>query len=129
MTAMSNYLESELLDHSLGTAWTAPTNVYALLHTADPTDTCTVAVATNNTKSAAISFGAASGGVAATTADITWTNVSTTENYHSISLWDANTAGATGNPLYYGPLTGGPISVTAGDDFTIASGDLTITLT
>ena len=38
MTAFSNYLENEFLDHLRGNAYTAPTNLYLGLYTSDPTD-------------------------------------------------------------------------------------------
>lgn len=38
MTAFSNYLENEILDHLRGNAYTAPTNLYLGLYTSDPQD-------------------------------------------------------------------------------------------
>jgi len=128
MTDFANYLETALLDHVLGgTTFTQPVNNYALLHTGDPGEDCSAFVAIENTKSAAITWAAASAGSKATSADITWTSVSTTEVITHISIWDGNTAGAVGNPLFYGDLTSS-VSLTAGDDFTIPSGSLTVAL-
>lgn len=128
MTDFANYLETALLDHVLGgTTYTQPSNVYALLHTADPGEDCSTAVAGENAKSAAITWAAASAGSKATSADITWSSVSTTETISHVSIWDSATAGAVGNPLFYGDLTS-PVSLTAGDDFTIPSGSLTVAL-
>ena len=80
MTDFANYLETALLDHVLGgTTYTQPTDNYALLHTGDPGEDCTGNVAAENTKSAAISWAAAAAGSKATSADITWSSVSTTE--------------------------------------------------
>lgn len=124
MTAASNYLENELLDHMLGTgAFTAPTNVYVKLHTGDPGEDCTLLPATEATRKV-VTFAAASGGTASSSSAATWTSVSTTETYSHWSLWDASTAG---NPLCYGAL-GSSVAVTAGDNFEIASGDIDITL-
>lgn len=128
MTDMSNYLENELLDHITGVgAWTAPASIYALLHLGAPGEDGTANVAVNNLKSGAITFSAASAGVAASSVDASWTSVSTTETYSHISLWDNNTAGSgTGNCLFVGALSAS-VGVTAGDDFTIPSTQLTIT--
>lgn len=124
MTA-TNYLEAEILDHILGTsAFTMPTNTFVKLHTADPGEDATTAPAGNTTR-AAVDFAAASspGGTAASSTAASWTAVSTTETYSHFSIWDASTAG---NPLLTGALTAS-VSVTAGDNFSIPSGQLTVT--
>lgn len=125
MAGFSNYAENELLDHALSVAsFTMPAGCFIQLHTADPTDTGTTAVAGNATRKSA-SFAAASGGTSTSDADIEWTTgeVDTTEVYSHFSLWDASTAG---NCIGTGTVTGG--SVTAGNAFTIASGNLTFSL-
>lgn len=123
MTA-SNYAELEILDHALGTgAWTAPSGIYVKLHTGDPGEDCTANAATETTR-AVVTFGAAASGTATSNADADWTSVSTSETYSHISLWDAASAG---NPIAYGALTAS-VAVTAGDDFTIPSGSLTVSL-
>jgi hypothetical protein len=129
MTDMSNYLENELLDHSLGTgaAFTQPANVYALLHTGAPGEDGTANVAGNNVKSNAITFAAASGGSASSNVAADWTAVSTAETYSHVSLWDSATAGAVGNCLYQGDLTS-TVTVAINDDFSIPSGSLTVSL-
>ena len=124
MTAMSNYLENELLDHALGTgSFTAPTNVYVKLHTGDPGEDGTANAATETTRVITGAFSAASGGTTDNDAAITWSSVSTTETYSHISIWDNLTAG---NCLFVGALDSS-VAVTAGDDFEIAAGDLDIT--
>lgn len=123
MSAMSDYLENELLDHALGTgAFTAPSGVYVKLHTGTPGEAGTTNAATETTRKV-FTCGAASGGTTSNAADITWTSVSTTETYSHISIWDASSAG---NCLFVGALTASK-SVTAGDNFTIPAGDLDIT--
>jgi len=124
MTAMSDYLENELLDHALGTgSFTAPTNVYVKLHTGDPGEAGTANAATETTRVVTGAFSAAASGTTDNDAAITWSSVSTTETYSHISIWDASTAG---NCLFVGALTSS-VAVTAGDDFEIAAGDLDIT--
>ena len=97
--------------------------MYAKLHTGSPGEDGTTNGATETTRKAA-SFGAPSSGVITASADITWTNVSTTETYSHISLWDASTAG---NCLFTGALSASK-SVTAGDTFTLTAASTTITL-
>lgn len=58
-------------------------------------------------------------------AAIEWTNVSNTETYTWISLWDASTGG---NFLGRDDLSSSA-AVTAGDTFRIPAGDLDFTIT
>ncbi len=122
----SNYLENAfanaLRGGGNGTSYTAPSAVYAKLHTGDPGEDGT-SNAAGNTSRQAVEFGAASNGVISLTNTPSWTNVSTTETYSYVSLWDNSTAG---NCLGSGALTAG-VSVTAGDTFTLTA--LTVTLT
>lgn len=130
MTAMSNYAEDKVLDHSLGTAsWTAPTNIYVGLFLTgnDPTDansgteisgngyarvtaTFTAASGGSTSNDSAITFAAASGG--------NWGEVS------YVGLYDASTGG---NLIYHGAVTT-PKTIEDGDTFSIATGSLTISL-
>jgi len=98
--------------------------IYIQLHTADPGAAGTTAVAGNATRKQ-VSFGAASGGAISSDAAVTWTTgeVDTSEDYTHYSLWDASTAG---NFIGSGTVTAN--AVTAGDTFTIASGDIDLSL-
>lgn len=123
MTAATNYLENEFLDHVLGTAaFTAPGQVYVQMHVAGAGEAGTANAAGETTRKAA-AFGAASGGTASNSAEIEWTNVSTTETWSHYSIWDAVSGG---NAILHGALTV-PVSVTAGDDAKFAVGALTVT--
>ena len=120
--SISNYAELKILDHLTGkAAWTAPTTVYIKLHTGDPGEDGTSSAATNTSRQSAAWNSAATGSIA-TSATITWTNVSTTETYSHWSAWDNSTAG---NCLWTGALSSSA-SVTAGDTFQITS--LTLSL-
>lgn len=120
--SISNYAELKILEHTTGkTAWTMPTTVYVQLHTADGGEAGTTAAAANTTRTSA-AWATASAGAIATSATITWTNVSTTETYSHWSLWDASTAG---NCLWTGALSSSA-AVTAGDTFQITA--LTLSL-
>lgn len=121
-----NFLANHILDHLRGgTAWTQPAGIFVKLHVGDPGAAAAANPAGNTTRQAAVFGTAASAGVIANTAQVQWTAVSTTETYSHASLWDAVTAG---NPLWTGPL-GTPTAVTSGGTFTMAVGQITISLT
>jgi hypothetical protein len=103
---------------------TAPTGFYVKLHTGDPGSAGTANAAANTTRQSA-SMAAASGGAITNDADITWTNVPNSETYSHISFWSAAAAGTF---LGSDDLASSR-AVVAGDNFTIATGDLDIALT
>ena len=106
------------------TNYTAPTAFWVKLHTGDPGSAGTSLAAGNTTRQQA-TFSAAASGSGTTSADITWTNVSTSETYSHVSFWDASSAG---NFIGSAALTSSR-AVVAGDSFTIATGSLTLSLT
>lgn len=99
-----------------GTTWVQ-------LHTAAPGAAGTTAIAGNSTRKS-ITMAAAASGDKASNSAAAWTTVSNTETYTHFSLWTASSAGTF---LYSGTVSGG--AVTAGNDFTIASGSLTCSIT
>lgn len=124
--SISNYLETKIMDAVFNNV--SPTGLpvaarFVKLHTGDPTDTGAGSPAANTTRQS-VTGAATSNGVFTSVNDLVWTNVSTTEIYSFISIWDAVSAG---NVLWTGALTA-PVSVTAGDTFTIPAGSLTVTL-
>lgn len=120
----SDYAEDKVLDHSLAVAaWTIPTNVYVSLHTGDPGDTGANEVTGGSYARLLATFGAASGGTSSTTATLDFTDMPAVTVSH-IGIWDASTAG---NLIYHAGLSSAK-SVSAGDTFRIASGDLDVTL-
>lgn len=120
--SISNYAELKLLDAIGNNVSFAVAATYVKLHIGDPGEAGTSNAAGNTTRQA-VTFAAAASGAMASDADITWTNVSTSETYTHFSLWDDPTAG---NCLWTGSVTANP--VIAGDSFKIASGNLTLTL-
>lgn len=120
---MSAYTADAFLDALCNNTSFAVTTVYVKLHTGDPGSAGTANAATETTRKAA-SFAASSSGAIASDADITWTSISGSEDATHFSLWDASTAG---NFLGSGTITAN--AYTAGDDYTIPSGDLDLTLT
>lgn len=98
---------------------------YIQLHTADPGAAGTTAVAGNATRKS-VSFGAAASGAISNDAAISWSTseVDTSEDYTHWSLWTASSAGTF---VMSGTLTAN--AVTVGDEFTIPTGDLDLTIT
>lgn len=125
--SISNYAENKLLDAIANASTTGgglPTaDPWIKLHLGDPGEDGTSNAAVETTRKQ-VPFAAASSGSAVSNGDAAWTNVSTTETYSHISLWDASSGG---NCLWTGALTASK-AVTAGDNFTIPSGSLTLTL-
>ena len=117
---ISNYGELAFLN-TLRNSSCAVAQPYVKLHTGDPGEDGTNNAATESTRKS-VSFSAASSGSMASSATVTWTNVSTTETYSHWSLWDAS---SSGNCLWTGAFSSSA-SVTAGDTFQITS--LTLTL-
>src|SRR5690606_32785323 len=92
------------------------------LHTGDPGAAGTNNVAGNSTRKQ-INLAPTSGGRISNDADIFWSTeeVNTSEHYTHFSLWSASTGGTF---LWSGTIDAN--AVTAGDEFEIGSGDLTI---
>lgn len=97
-------------------------NSWMKLHIGDPGAAGT-ANAANETTRQQISLATPSGGTASNDAAIEWTSISGSQDATHFSLWDASTAGTF---LFSGTITAAPY--TAGNTFTIAIGDLDITV-
>ena len=129
MSDASDYLENAVLDHTLGTTpYTQPT-AYIALYTVAPTDSTAgteVSAGLGYTRQA-VTFGAASGGTASNSAQIT-IGPNTTTNWGDIvgvALVDSSTIGA-GNILFYTAISA--VNITIGDRFFQNIGDLTVSL-
>ena len=150
MSAASNYLEDEVLDHVLGKGtrdYTSPTNIQLALFSGTASDVLAALEAGTNATTAGnwgyyeintgaytrrdVTFNAASGGSATTASDVTFP--AATANYD-------NTAGSgstvtciavvdsSGNEvLFYGQLDNSK-EILNGDTFQVSSGNLTISL-
>jgi hypothetical protein len=135
--ALSKYVEDSLLNWLKGSAYPGTlTTVYVALYTVTPTDTSASGTEvsggtyarkpiTCSTGWSAISGGGASPEVISNAAVIDWTTTLPTCTLVAWALYDAVT---TGNELFWGPLTGQPISVNAGDPTSIAIGALVLNL-
>jgi hypothetical protein len=118
--SISNYAELAMLNAIRNTSF-AVAATYIKLHLGDPGEDGTANAAANTSRQS-VSFSAASSGSMASSATVTWTNVSNTETYSHWSLWDNSTAG---NCLWSGALASSA-AVTSGDTFQITS--LTLSL-
>lgn len=117
----SAILNSWLNGLGRNTAWTQPAAFWVKLHLADPGSAGTTSPAANTSRQQA-TFSAASAGSMTTSADLTWSAVSTSETYSHVSFWDASTAGTF---LGSDDLAASR-AVTAGDTFVISAGQLTV---
>lgn len=106
-----------------GGTYTGDASVFVQLHTGDPGTAGTANVAANNTRKQ-ITFAAASAGSCASSNAPSWTSVPASETYAYVSLWSALTAGSC---RWSGPLNA-PQAVTAGDTYTLGSGQVTVGL-
>ena len=120
----SNYLKSKIVKHVKGEAsYTMPTTLYLALYTTDPTVADTGTEVTGGSYSRKpISFAAESGGSAASNAAINFTSMPTT----NVAFWGIRDASSGGNLLYFGNFDIAQ-AITAGQTFTINSGNVVIT--
>ena len=126
MSAMSDYLENEILDHILGTgAYTMPTTVYVGLSTGSfNDDNSGTELSGSGYARQSIAFNAASNGTADNSGSVDFP--AATGSWGTVShfgLFDASTGG---NLLIHGALTASKV-VDTGDILRIAAGDMDIT--
>lgn len=126
MSAMSDYLENEILDHILGTgAYTMPTTVYVGLSTGSfGDDNSGTELSGSNYSRVSATFSAAASGTTSNSAAIEF--AAATGSWGSVShfgIFDASTAG---NLLIHGAFTAAK-TIATGDVLKISTGDLDIT--
>lgn len=135
MAGASNYLENALLDHVLGgSTYTQPSTLYLALFTGTAATvlanleagTLTDEITLGSYARQAVTFNAASSGSSDSAADVNFPTA--TANYDGqvtvIAVMDASTAGQV---LFAGELTVAK-TVTTGDTFSVAAGNLSISL-
>jgi hypothetical protein len=122
-TGISTYLANKWLDALGNNTAFSVTACYVKLHVGDPGTAGTANAATETTRKS-VSFAAASNGSIASDADVTWTNISGSQDATYFTAWDGITDGTF---LFSGTITGN--AYTAGDTYTISSGSLTASLT
>lgn len=125
MSAMSNYLENEILDHILGTgAYTAPSTVYIGLATASFADDASgTELSGNGYARQSAAFNAAASGTADNSAAIEFP--AATASWGTVSHFGVFDAASSGNLLIHGAFTTAK-AISTGDILKISSGDLDI---
>ena len=126
MSAMSDYLENEILDHILATgSYTAPSNVYVGLSTASFNDDNSGTELTGNGYARVeVTFGAASGGTASNSAAVEFS--AATGSWGTVSHFGIFDASSSGNLLIHGAFTSSKV-IESGDILKINTGDLDVT--
>lgn len=135
MGSLTNFAENEIMDHifngadGAGSVYTPPATVYLSLHTADPTDTGSMAAECTGTSYArkAIAF------TAAATRALTQTGVVTFDQaggaWGTISHWGiCDQLAAGGNMLAYGAFAVSK-SIVSGNTASVATTEVVITAT
>ena len=107
MGTISDYLENELVDHLLGTAFTAPTTIYLALCESAPVDSDTGSTITESSYTSyartAITFGAAASRRVTQNALVTFP--ASTGGSSTVTHWALCDATSAGNVLASGALT------------------------
>jgi len=125
--SISNFLEDELLDHSVGTgSWSTPATAYIALFTDDPTDADTgTEVSGGSYARQSMAFDAASGGACDNTSDVTFPEA--TASWGTVTHWGIYDADTAGNLLWHGDFDASK-EIGSGDTAKVAAGDLDLTL-
>ena len=121
--SISNWAENAILDALFNNTALQEAARYVQLHTGDPGEAGTNNVATETDRQE-LDDAAAAGGTYTSPNDLEWVSVAATETYSHVSIWDA---AAAGNCLWSGALTS-PQPVNIGNTFSIAAGDLTVSV-
>lgn len=126
MASLSDYLEDELVDHSLGTgAFTSPSAIYLALFTSDPTDAGTgTEVSGFGYARQTVAFGASSGGVATNSSVETFT--ASGGDFGTITHFAIYDGLTGGNLLFHAAMTASK-TVANGESITFAAGSITVT--
>ena len=126
MSAMSDYLENEILDHILGTgSYTMPSAVYVGLATGSFGDDASGSELTgNNYSRVSASFSAASGGTTSNSSAVEF--AAATGSWGSVSHFGIFDAASSGNLLIHGAFSAAK-TIASGDILRIAAGDLDVT--
>jgi hypothetical protein len=123
LASIANYFETTILK-ALKNEEVKVAKVYVKLHTGDPGEEGTANAAGETTRKEVSAWGTPTAGVLKTAAAQEWTNVSTSETYKWVSLWDAASGG---NCLWVIQLEAEK-AVSAGESFKLAAEALSVSL-
>ena len=127
MAKMSNYLENAIMNHILrNVAYTPASTLYLSLYTTSPEDNDVgTEVSGGDYARQVITFNAPSNGVCTNSSDVTFPTASAIwGTVTHVGIRDALTSG---NLLYHGNLSISKV-VSAGDQFKVLSGNLSISI-
>lgn len=126
MSAMSNYLELEVLDHILSVgAYSMPADIYLGLSVASMAeDASGTELSGNAYVRQAITFATASGGSSSSNATVTFPTA--TGNWGTVAYWSVWDASSSGNMMLHGAFTASK-TIATGDILRVNSGDVTVT--
>ena len=126
MSAMSDYLENEILDHVLSVgAYTMPSAVYVGLSTGSfNDDNSGTELSGNNYSRVAATFSAASGGATSNSGVLEWS--AATGSWGSVSHFGIFDASSSGNLLIHGAFSSAK-TIATGDILRINATDLDVT--
>lgn len=125
MSAMSDYLENEILDHILGTgSYTAPAAVYVGLSTGSfADDNSGTELSGSGYARVAATFSAAASGTTSNSAAIEFP--AATGSWGTVSHFGIFDASSAGNLLIHGAFTASK-TIASGDILKISAGDLDV---
>ena len=130
MANITTYAANKMVDHMLGTtAYTFPATVYVALLTADPTiaGTQTSEVSEAAYARQAVDFDASASGASDNTAQISFAQAGTGEDWGSITHFGIMDAETAGNMLFFGELL--PVMhITDGMVYLVAAGALDVSI-
>lgn len=126
MSAMSNYLELEVLDHILSVgAYSMPADIYLGLSVASMAeDASGTELSGSSYARQAITFAAASGGSSASNATVTFPTA--TGSWGTVAYWSIWDAASSGNMMLHGAFSASKV-IGTGDILRVNSGDVTVT--
>lgn len=124
MTGIATYARNVILDAIFNDAALQIPARYVQLHTGDPGASGTANAAVNASRKS-LTGAPSVNGVFTNVNSLQWTAVPAAETYTHASTWDAPTGG---NCLWTGTL-GQAQAVNVGDSFTVAPGDLVVSVT
>ena len=126
MSAMSNYLELEVLDHVLSVgAYSMPADIYLGLSVASMAEDASGTELSGSAYARqAITFAAASGGSSASNATVTFPTA--TGSWGTVAYWSIWDAASSGNMMLHGAFSASKV-IGTGDILRVNSGDVTVT--
>jgi len=130
MSALTDFLETEVLDHLFGKgAYNSP-SLYVALFSASPTDSSSgteIVTGASYARVWSASWDTAAAGATENSSAITFPQATASYNVVAVALMDGSTVGCATNMLWYGRLSTSR-AVAANDTFEFAASAIDVTL-